>query len=186
MAIKASGSTQRFNPAAFVAYGLGAVLAGYFLGAGVIGMAIGGLAGAGLSLLLLLALAGRGAGATRLVLAGVALLLWGSPRLDSERADWADLGWAAVVMAVVAFLASVALKTPVTTKSSSLTAAAGGVSVAPPVGVKAVWAERAEAESETSKAGGRRSERRRESVSMGCAMGLNTDGNFRSVVKSDH
>ncbi len=52
---------------------LGAVLAGYFLGAGVIGMAIGGLAGAGLSLLLLLALAGRGAGATRLVLAGVAV-----------------------------------------------------------------------------------------------------------------
>lgn len=52
---------------------LGAVLAGYFVGAGVIGMAIGGLAGAGLSLLLLLALAGRGAGATRLVLAGVAV-----------------------------------------------------------------------------------------------------------------
>ncbi|WP_243442633.1 iron ABC transporter permease [Sandarakinorhabdus sp. AAP62] len=52
---------------------LGAVLAGYFLGAGVIGMAIGGLAGAGLSLLLLLALAGTGAAATRLVLAGVAV-----------------------------------------------------------------------------------------------------------------
>jgi iron complex transport system permease protein len=52
---------------------LGAVLAGYFAGAGVIGMAVGGLAGAGLSLLLLLALAGRGAGATRLVLAGVAV-----------------------------------------------------------------------------------------------------------------
>lgn len=52
---------------------LGAVLAGYFAGAGVIGMALGGLAGAGLSLLLLLALAGRSAGATRLVLAGVAV-----------------------------------------------------------------------------------------------------------------
>jgi iron complex transport system permease protein len=52
---------------------LGAVLAGYFLGANVIGMAIGGLAGAGLSLLLLLALAGTGAAATRLVLAGVAV-----------------------------------------------------------------------------------------------------------------
>jgi iron complex transport system permease protein len=57
---------------------LGAVLAGYFLGAGVIGMALGGVAGALASLLLLLALAGRkterlGAGTTRLVLAGVAV-----------------------------------------------------------------------------------------------------------------
>jgi iron complex transport system permease protein len=52
---------------------LGAVLAGYFLGSGVIGMALGGLAGAGLALVLLLALAGRGAGTTRLVLAGVAV-----------------------------------------------------------------------------------------------------------------
>ncbi|WP_156257248.1 FecCD family ABC transporter permease, partial [Sandarakinorhabdus oryzae] len=51
------------------------VLAGYFLGAGVIGMAIGGLAGAGLALLLLLALAGRSAGTTRLVLAGVAVAM---------------------------------------------------------------------------------------------------------------
>lgn len=54
---------------------LGAVLTGYFLGAGVIGMALGGLAGAGLSLLLLLALAGAGAGTTRLVLAGVAVAM---------------------------------------------------------------------------------------------------------------
>lgn len=52
---------------------LGAVLSGYFLGAGVIGMGLGGLAGAALALLLLLALAGRGAGTTRLVLAGVAV-----------------------------------------------------------------------------------------------------------------
>ena len=54
---------------------LGAVLAGYFLGAGVIGMALGGLAGAGLALLLLLALAGTGSGTTRLVLAGVAVAM---------------------------------------------------------------------------------------------------------------
>ena len=54
---------------------LGAVLAGYFLGAGVIGMAFGGLAGAGLALLLLLALAGRSAGTARLVLAGVAVAM---------------------------------------------------------------------------------------------------------------
>ncbi|MEI6485047.1 MAG: iron ABC transporter permease [Sphingomonadales bacterium] len=54
---------------------LGAVLAGYFLGAGVIGMAIGGLVGAGAALALLLALAGRGAGTTRLVLAGVAVAM---------------------------------------------------------------------------------------------------------------
>ena len=54
---------------------LGAVLAGYFLGAGVIGMAIGGLAGAGGALLLLLALAGNSAGTTRLVLAGVAVAM---------------------------------------------------------------------------------------------------------------
>ncbi len=54
---------------------LGAVLAGYFFGAGVIGMALGGLAGAGLALLLLLALAGKSAGTTRLVLAGVAVAM---------------------------------------------------------------------------------------------------------------
>jgi hypothetical protein len=92
-------------------------------------------------------------------------------------------------MAVVAFLASVALKTPVTTKSSSLTAAAaaiGGVLVTPLDGVRAVWAERAEAESEKSIAEGRRSEQLRERVSMGCAMGLDTVDDFRSVVKSDH
>lgn len=52
---------------------LGAVLAGYFLGAGVIGMAAGGIIGALAALLLLLALAGAGAGSTRLVLAGVAV-----------------------------------------------------------------------------------------------------------------
>lgn len=52
---------------------LGAVLAGYFLGAGVIGMAVGGIGGALSALALLLALAGRGAGTTRLVLAGVAV-----------------------------------------------------------------------------------------------------------------
>jgi iron complex transport system permease protein len=52
---------------------LGAVLAGYFLGAGVIGMAAGGIFGALAALLLLLALAGSGAGSTRLVLAGVAV-----------------------------------------------------------------------------------------------------------------
>lgn len=52
---------------------LGAVLAGYFLGAGVMGMALGGLAGAGLSLVLLLVLGGKDAGSTRLVLAGVAV-----------------------------------------------------------------------------------------------------------------
>ena len=54
---------------------LGAVLAGYFLGAGVIGMALGGLAGAGLALALLLSLAGRSAGSARLVLAGVAVAM---------------------------------------------------------------------------------------------------------------
>ncbi|WP_313671612.1 iron ABC transporter permease [Sandarakinorhabdus sp.] len=54
---------------------LGAVLAGYFFGAGVIGMALGGLAGAGLALLLLLALAGKSAGTTRLVLVGVAVAM---------------------------------------------------------------------------------------------------------------
>jgi len=56
---------------------LGAVLAGYFLGAGVIGMAAGGIMGALAALLLLLGLAGFGAGpaagSTRLVLAGVAV-----------------------------------------------------------------------------------------------------------------
>jgi iron complex transport system permease protein len=52
---------------------LGAVLAGYFLHAGVIGMAVGGVGGAFAALVLLLALAGRGAGTTRLVLAGVAV-----------------------------------------------------------------------------------------------------------------
>ena len=52
---------------------LGAVLAGYFLGAGVIGMAAGGIGGALAALALLLALAGKGAGTTRLVLAGVAV-----------------------------------------------------------------------------------------------------------------
>jgi iron complex transport system permease protein len=52
---------------------LGAVLAGYFMGAGVIGMAAGGIFGALAALLLLLALAGSGAGSTRLVLAGVAV-----------------------------------------------------------------------------------------------------------------
>jgi iron complex transport system permease protein len=52
---------------------LGAVLAGYFLGFGIAGMALGSLAGAGGGLLLLLALAGRGASTTRLVLAGVAV-----------------------------------------------------------------------------------------------------------------
>jgi iron complex transport system permease protein len=52
---------------------LGAVLAGYFLGLGVAGMALGSLFGAGGGLLLLLALAGRGASTTRLVLAGVAV-----------------------------------------------------------------------------------------------------------------
>jgi iron complex transport system permease protein len=52
---------------------LGAVLAGYFLGAGVIGMAAGGIGGALAALMLLLALAGAGASTTRLVLAGVAV-----------------------------------------------------------------------------------------------------------------
>ena len=52
---------------------LGAVLAGYFLGAGVLGMGLAGVAGALAALLLLLALAGQGAGSTRLVLAGVAV-----------------------------------------------------------------------------------------------------------------
>lgn len=54
---------------------LGAVLAGYFLGSGVIGMAIGGLTGAAAALAWLLALVGRGAGTTRLVLAGVAVAM---------------------------------------------------------------------------------------------------------------
>ena len=52
---------------------LGAVLAGYFLGAGVIGMALGGIGGALAALLLLLALAGGSPGSTRRVLAGVAV-----------------------------------------------------------------------------------------------------------------
>ncbi|WP_164158374.1 iron chelate uptake ABC transporter family permease subunit, partial [Sandarakinorhabdus rubra] len=52
---------------------LGAVLAGYHLGAGVIGMAVGGVGGALAALALLIALAGSGAGSTRLVLAGVAV-----------------------------------------------------------------------------------------------------------------
>lgn len=52
---------------------LGAVLAGYFLGLGVAGMALGSLAGAAGGLALLLGLAGRGASTTRLVLAGVAV-----------------------------------------------------------------------------------------------------------------
>jgi iron complex transport system permease protein len=52
---------------------LGAVLAGYFLGFGVLGVAAGGMAGALGALALLLALAGRGAATTTLVLAGVAI-----------------------------------------------------------------------------------------------------------------
>lgn len=52
---------------------LGAVLAGYFLGAGVIGMALGGVGGALAALALLLALAGSGAGSPQLILAGVAV-----------------------------------------------------------------------------------------------------------------
>jgi iron complex transport system permease protein len=53
---------------------LGAVLAGYFLGFGVLGVAAGGMAGALAALaLLLLALAGPGAATTTLVLAGVAI-----------------------------------------------------------------------------------------------------------------
>ncbi|WP_353217205.1 iron ABC transporter permease [Sandarakinorhabdus sp.] len=55
---------------------LGAVIAGYFLGGGVLGMAMGSLAGAGGGLAILLALAGAGSragGTTRLVLAGVAV-----------------------------------------------------------------------------------------------------------------
>lgn len=52
---------------------LGAVIAGYFLGGGVIGTALGGMAGALASLILLLALAGPGAATATLVLAGVAI-----------------------------------------------------------------------------------------------------------------
>lgn len=52
---------------------LGAVIAGYFLGQGVLGTALGGMAGALASLLLLLALAGPGAATATLVLAGVAI-----------------------------------------------------------------------------------------------------------------
>jgi iron complex transport system permease protein len=52
---------------------LGAVLVGYWLGGGVVAMALGGMAGALASLALLLALAGPGAGTSRLVLAGVAV-----------------------------------------------------------------------------------------------------------------
>jgi iron complex transport system permease protein len=52
---------------------LGAVLAGYFLGFGVLGVAAGGMAGALGALMLLLALAGPGAATTTLVLAGVAI-----------------------------------------------------------------------------------------------------------------
>lgn len=52
---------------------LGAVLAGYFLAAGTIGMAVGGIGGAAAALALLMALAGRSAEPARLVLAGVAV-----------------------------------------------------------------------------------------------------------------
>ncbi len=52
---------------------LGAIVAGYFLGGGVFGVALGGMAGALLALALLLALAGRGAATNTLVLAGVAI-----------------------------------------------------------------------------------------------------------------
>ena len=52
---------------------LGAVLAGYFLGFGVLGVAAGGMLGALGALALLLALAGPGAATTTLVLAGVAI-----------------------------------------------------------------------------------------------------------------
>ncbi len=52
---------------------LGAIIAGYFLGGGVLGVALGGMAGALVALALLLALAGRGAATTTLVLAGVAI-----------------------------------------------------------------------------------------------------------------
>ena len=51
----------------------GAVLAGYFLGGGVLAVAIGGMAGALLALALLLALAGPAAGTATLILAGVAI-----------------------------------------------------------------------------------------------------------------
>jgi iron complex transport system permease protein len=52
---------------------LGAVLVGYWLGGGVLAMAMGGMAGALASLVLLLALAGRHPGTNTLVLAGVAV-----------------------------------------------------------------------------------------------------------------
>jgi iron complex transport system permease protein len=52
---------------------LGAIIAGYFLGGGVFGVALAGMAGALLALALLLALAGRGAATATLVLAGVAI-----------------------------------------------------------------------------------------------------------------
>ncbi len=52
---------------------LGAVFAGYFLGGGVLAVAVGGMAGALLALALLLALAGPAAGTATLVLAGVAI-----------------------------------------------------------------------------------------------------------------
>ncbi|WP_310496909.1 iron ABC transporter permease [Sandarakinorhabdus sp.] len=52
---------------------LGAVIAGYFLGGGVVAMEIGGIGGAMLALALLVALAGRGAGTATLILAGVAI-----------------------------------------------------------------------------------------------------------------
>ncbi len=61
---------------------LGAVIAGYYLGGGVVAMAVGGMAGALLALALLLALAGPGAATATLILAGVAISALGGALIN--------------------------------------------------------------------------------------------------------
>jgi iron complex transport system permease protein len=61
---------------------LGAVIAGYFLGGGVLAVAAGGIAGALLALALLLALAGPAATTATLILAGVAISALGGALIN--------------------------------------------------------------------------------------------------------
>lgn len=89
-----------------------ALPAAFVIGFTVVSVALFGLA-AGLGLSPVPGIAG-------FAMAGVALLLWGGPRLDSERADWADLGWAVAVMAVMTAVALSAIRSPVTLETQGI------------------------------------------------------------------